>query len=99
MPPALSSRLWVLLGLVGTQGGECCKNEESPSVYPAPLVMQKCHPGPGEDFKIKKKNGRKEGRRSKKEGKMCVSVERKSRTLIRDQKKKKKKKRKEVRKK
>lgn len=57
--------------------------------------MQKCHPGPGEDFKIKKKNGRKEGRGSKKEGKMCV-WRGKSRTLIRDQKKKK---RKEVRKK
>ena len=55
-----------------------------------PLVMQKCHPGPGGDFKIKKKNGWKEGRGSKKEGNMCL-WRGKSRTLIRDQKKEKEK--------
>ena len=66
------------------------KMKKAPVSILPPLVMQKCHPGPGGDFKIKKKNGWKEGRGSKKEGNMCL-WRGKSRTLIRDQKKEKEK--------
>lgn len=90
-----------LMGAGSARGGDtgrlvsAAKMKKAPVSILPPLVMQKCHPGPGEDFNINKKNGWKEGRESKKEGKMCL-WRGKSRTLIRDQKKKKK--RKEVRK-
>lgn len=84
------------MGVGSARGGDtgrlvsAAKMKKAPVSILPPLVMQKCHPGPGEDFKINKKNGWKEGRESKKEGKMCL-WRGKSRTLIQDQKKEKEK--------